>query len=189
MLKSGKKSLNDIVLTFNFFQMPVKMARSARYGLLAVWIVATFVAAFVTPLTPLDSVLVGAVVAVLHLFCGLLHHYGHFLSAKWSGKPSTGVVLWGILGTTQYPTLTAGTVSPKQHMQRAIGGPVLSGLFFIAVLLIAWLYWDISPAFRFLMGYLIFNQVTINTIGALIPMKLGPVTTDGMILWQNWRKL
>ncbi|MEL6524322.1 MAG: hypothetical protein AAFQ07_01310, partial [Chloroflexota bacterium] len=48
---------------------------------------------------------------------------------------------------------------------------------------------SLSPVLNFLLGYLIFNQVAVNTIGALIPMKLGPVTTDGMIIWQNWRKL
>ncbi|MEL6309525.1 MAG: hypothetical protein AAFR81_01635 [Chloroflexota bacterium] len=189
MLDRGKKSLNDIVLTFNFFQMPVKMARSARYGLLAVFIVSAVVAIALTPMTPLDAVLTAGVVTMLHLFCSLLHHYGHFLSAKWAGKPSTGVQLWGILGTTLYPMLSKVTVTPKQHMQRAIGGPVLSGIFFILVLILTWQFWNVSPVLNFLLGYLIFNQVAVNTIGALIPMKLGPVTTDGMIIWQNWRKL
>lgn len=170
--------MNKTIFRFNFFDMPVSVPRSAQIGILILVIICTALAVYFTDLTPLDSLIAGILATVIHWLSDFLHQYGHFMAAKWSGKPSSGLRLWWILGTIRYPR-DEGDLPPALHIRRAIGGPVMSMLVLIVFLLLWNMVGSYSPMAGFLLAWGIFVQLVVFTLGALTPVSIGNFNTDG----------
>jgi len=68
----------------------------------------------------------GSLAAVaLHWASVLAHHAGHAAAAWTTGHPMTGVRLFGVLGSSLYPS-DEPALPASLHARRALGGPVAS---------------------------------------------------------------
>src|SRR5689334_20305819 len=108
----------------------------------------------------------------------LIHTAGHIISARQAGAPMDQV-RWGILAGTLYRD---NDVTPRQHIGRAIGGPVASGL----VSLLWWLAWRVLG--KTLLGHVALAACLQNAflaLGSLLPLPW----VDGGMIAANLRKL
>ncbi|MEO1290748.1 MAG: hypothetical protein AAFV93_23650 [Chloroflexota bacterium] len=179
--------MNKTIFRFKFFDMPVSVARSAQIGTLILLILGTALAIFTTNLTPLDAFIAGILMTIIHWVSDLFHQYGHFVAAKQTGYRSTGTRLWWILGATRYPR-NEKKLSHAIHVRRAIGGPIASLIILILFMGLGTALWNYTALSRLLVAWGIFINAVIFVGGALIPLKIGGLTTDGMILWRAWRQ-
>src|SRR5690606_27358549 len=104
------------------------------------------------------------------------------------GHPSTGVVLWWLLGSTRYPA-TEGKLLPQVHIRRALGGPIASAIFalFVTIISFVWLR-RLSEATDFLAVWLMLDNWLVFTIGALFPpLNIGIFSNDGGTIWNSLR--
>ncbi len=77
---------------------------------------------------------VGALTMPILLGSEWCHNLAHAAAAKWVGKPMDALrVMWG-MPLVVYYELDDTTVTPRQHVARALGGPVFNALFFM----VAW---------------------------------------------------
>lgn len=106
--------------------VPLRAKPSALPGIVGSFVLCYAVAAWMRPKWPLfGKVLLAATLTQL-LQAGLaIHTVGHIRSARRVGAPMQAVVLdWGFFAN-HYPD---APVTPRQHMGRAVGGPVASAL-------------------------------------------------------------
>lgn len=167
-----------IIGRFKFVTMPVTIERSAQISTFVLLIVTIAIAVYLTHLTPLDCLILGLLMTALHWLGELLHQYGHYLMAEYIGKPATGTRLWWVLSITEYPSREQG-VTPTMHIRRAIGGPIMSLFVLVGVLILAILFWNTGESLRLLLGWIIFEHVTIFVGGALMPLRMGNFSSDG----------
>jgi hypothetical protein len=116
--------------------------------------------------------------AVLWPTSGLTHAAGHVISAQQVAAPMDEVRL-GILAGTLYRD---NDVTPRQHIGRAIGGPLASG----AVALLWWLAWrslGTTPLGRVAQAACLQNAFL--ALGSLLPLPW----VDGGVIVANIRKL
>lgn len=106
------------------------------------------------------------------------HTAGHVVSAQLAGAPMDRVD-WGMLERTLYDN---NDVTPAQHIGRAIGGPVASG---VATLLClgAWRSQQGTLAGRFALLAMLYNL--LYTAVACLPFSI----FDGGVIYPNLRKL
>jgi hypothetical protein len=177
------------VLGFKYFGMPVSVRRSAVISSIVLAVVLTIAAVAFTNLLPFDALIAGIIGTALHWFGCLVHHYGHFFAAKRTGYPATGIVLWGLLGTTLYPKDEV-KLSSAIHIQRALGGPIASLILSVIVALIVWLWlWSYSEFSHFISIWMLLDYIGVFTVGALFPpLTFSFLTTDGGTIWQNLRQ-
>jgi hypothetical protein len=67
----------------------------------------------------------GLVVVLVHWLSDLAHQLGHAQAAKKAGYPMTGLRLWGLFSTGQYPP-DEPELPARIHVWRALGGPAAS---------------------------------------------------------------
>jgi hypothetical protein len=108
----------------------------------------------------------------------LVHTSGHILSARRAGAPMD-YVSWGIISSTRYDD---NDVAPAQHIGRAVGGPIASGLAALA-------YWLLWRALRGTpLGPLLASGAIQNALiggGSLAPLPM----VDGGVILENVLKL
>lgn len=179
--------MNKTVFRFKFFDMPVSFTRSGQIGTAILIVICTILAVIFTDLTALDSLIAGILAMIIHWLSEFFHQYGHFFAAKQVGKPSIGIRTWWVLAATRYPQ-DEGELVPQIHIRRAIGGPITSVIVLIVLLILAALFWSMGGMLQFLIGWGIFIQIAIFILGALVPLKIGGLTTDGAILLREWRR-
>lgn len=180
--------MQQIVSEFSFFQIRAMVSRSALVGSALLWLLATAATVLLTDLTPLDSLIAGLLVVLLHWFNELVHQYGHFIAARRVGYPFRSLRLWGILSTPIFPP-KEGKLTPQIHIRRAIGGPIISAALTLVYLLLAWLYWQQGGMLQFLLGFLLLDNGVLMTIGALIPPIYLPFfANDGGTILHYWRQ-
>ncbi|MGJ3239353.1 MAG: hypothetical protein ACFE0Q_11655 [Anaerolineae bacterium] len=179
---------NQIVMRFSFFDMPVRVQRSAQLGVIIMLVICTALALYFTDLTLLDSLVAGVLATLIFWLSDLVHQYGHFFIAKRIGKPSTGLTLWWVLGSTTYPR-DEGRLTPQTHIKRASGGPIASVLFVLLWGSVALAFWSVGGMLQFLIGWALYVQIIVFTLGALTPITMGGFNSDGAIILQSWRNL
>jgi hypothetical protein len=106
-----------------------------------------------------------------------IHVAGHITSARLAGAPMD-YVHWGIFAINGY---TQHDVTPQQHIGRALGGPIASGLAAI----VYWLTWRALG--RTLLGQMTligFVENALTAIGSLAPLPI----IDGGVIYANIRK-
>jgi hypothetical protein len=108
----------------------------------------------------------------------LNHTLGHVVSARLAGAPIDRL-RWGLMLATLYDN---NDVTPRQHIGRAMGGPLASAL----AMLCWWLLWRLSsdrPVGRLALIALAFN--TLLTLVSWLPLPW----VDGGVILRNIRKL
>jgi hypothetical protein len=108
----------------------------------------------------------------------LIHLAGHITSAHLAEAPMD-YVNWGVFAINGYKQ---HDVTPQQHIGRALGGPIASGL----AALVYWLAWRALG--RTLLGQVAligFAENALTAIGSLAPISL----VDGGIIYANLRKM
>lgn len=129
-----------------------------------------------------QALLLGAALVLMHHLGEVVHNLGHALAAHRTGFPMCGVRLWG-LGTSIYPE-DEPALPPRVHIQRALGGPLLSTLFGLLLLALASASTGPVQIFLLLAGL---ENVLIFGPGALTPLHLGSFESDGATILRNLR--
>ena len=96
---------------------------------LVVWGIATKVVAHKQPQQSLSkNILVGGFNMAAILGSEWCHNLAHAAAAQWVGKPMDALrIAWG-MPLCVYHELNDKNVSPRQHIIRALGGPVINGV-------------------------------------------------------------
>lgn len=156
---------------------------SAGVGFLILWPLFSLLGLKLFRLRPGAALAGGFLAAMLHFASELLHQFGHARAAERTGYPMEGVNLWGVLGTSIYPT-DEPELSPEIHVERALGGPRTSaalaaagGLAAVAVRPAGKLPFMVSTLFAL-------DNLAVFTLGALLPLPF--LETDGTVL-QRYR--
>ena len=129
-----------------------------------------------------ESILIGLVAALLHWTSVLLHHLGHFIASRTAGYPMSGleIGMFGILARDTYP---AGEpeLLPAIHIQRALGGPIVSGLLSAIFFLLLPLW---SGNWYWLGLFILLENLFLFTLQVFIPLEFN----DGGTILRNLRK-
>ena len=164
--------------------LEIQAQPSALVSFTLLWAVLSVLGAFLLHLLPLSALFGGFAGAVLHYASELWHNLGHAAAAQRSGHPMTGVVFWGLLAASRYPA-NEGVLPAKVHIQRALGGPIISA---ILAVLVGLFYLIRSDAGSHLGGWLTLflfaDNLLIFTLGSLLPLGF----TDGSTLLRWWGK-
>jgi hypothetical protein len=162
------------------FRITIRPSAFAAFALL--WLAAGMVFNLVFDAPPVDAILYGLGIAVLHWVGILTHHGGHAWAARRTGYPSSGLRLWWWLGTSRYPK-NEPELAPEIHIRRALGGPIagallgiLSGLMAMGLRSAGFNSWRLA-------AFLAVDCLLIYTLGALLPLGF----TDGSTILR-WRR-
>ena len=159
-----------------------RVRRSALVGTLLLYSVLTGVAWGLLKFSLAEALTFGLLATVAHWALAIIHQLGHAWSAKRTGYPMIGMRFWWVLSTSLYPG-NEPKLPDRIHVQRALGGPLLS--FVVSILAAFWTWWIWPP--RGVTGWLAFFILADNlltfTLGALLPLGF----TDGSTLLRLWR--
>ena len=180
--------MDQEVRTIRYFGLPVIITRSSLVASGALVVVIAIIASLITTMTPLDALIVGLLATLIHWVSEISHQYGHHLAARRIGKPAQSVRLWWFLSRTVYPR-DEGRLSALQHMQRALGGPLMSALIGLACgLLMTW-WWSLGGVLRFLITFAAIENMVIFGLGAFVPLTIGDTfRTDGATILQYYKQ-
>ncbi|MBA3871257.1 MAG: hypothetical protein H0X30_19100 [Anaerolineae bacterium] len=166
---------------------------SALVALVVMWVILSVVAINWLRLSVGTAILGALVATLLHFVFELVHHIGHSIAAKRTGYPMIGVRFWGPLASSIYPK-DEPALPGKIHIQRALGGPIMSGL---VTLVVGLLHLFLSGAFTIgqaephlgavipAITYFVFlDNLLIFTLGAFLPLGF----TDGSTILHWWGK-
>lgn len=129
-----------------------------------------------------NDALIGALIGVvLYWVLVTAHHLGHAWAAARTGYPMTGIEYGrlGLLARSVYPD-DEPKLPPRIHIQRALGGPVASGLLAVISFALLILTFEQNPLLDFLLiQALVYNLIL--SVGALAPF---PGLDGGTILYR-----
>jgi hypothetical protein len=128
-------------------------------------------------LNGLEAAIIAIAATFLHYFFELVHNLGHAWAARRSGYPMSGLLYWTVLGRSLYPR-DEPELPTRIHVQRALGGPLLS---LVATLICGLIFFISDPQNRLiwlLAGFAFLNNLLVYTLGALTPLGF----TDGSTL-------
>lgn len=132
-----------------------------------------------------SQALFGALVAVvLDAFAVLIHQLGHAWMAKRTGWPMTGIRFWGLFSTCTYPP-DEPELPPEVHIQRAVGGPIVSLLLGLVTSVPLLLLLPKKGLGRLLALFWIANNIIVKSVLAFGPLPW----TDGPPMWYWGRRL
>lgn len=181
--------MNRTILRFPFLGMPVKAKISVIPAGAGMALVIGLIALFGLRVPPVEALSVALRGVFLYAFSAIMHQYGHFMMARLSGYPSTGLVMWGLLGTTTYPH-DEGELAPRIHIMRASGGPLMSLLLSVLILIALNTFPLENAAGRFLMIWFAFENSVVFFLGSLIPpIVMGDFRNDGAIIARELHRM
>jgi hypothetical protein len=133
---------------------------------------------------PAVEAVAGGFLMTLALYAaGLLHHIGHALAAARTGHPMAGVVFYLMLGQSLYPP-DEGPLPPQVHIQRALGGPIMSGVVALATGAVALLLSGSSGLAYWIALFTAATSLLAFCWGAMLPVVLpGGAMTDGYVIF------
>jgi hypothetical protein len=169
---------------FKFADMPVFIRPSAIFGSILMVIILAVAAQRLSGLTMQDAIIAAVIGLILHWLGVLVHNYGHFFAAKRLGYPSSGVMLYLVLGRITYP-VNEGDISLQAHFQRAIGGPIFSLILAVVATVLAalWLI-PMGGIAQFVGSWIVLDYWLVFTIMSLLPpLRFSWFTNDGGTLW------
>ena len=129
----------------------------------------------------IDTALLLAIISTsFHLLASYLHHLGHSLAARRTGYPMRGMHYHTLLARSIYPK-DEPELAPRIHIQRALGGPLMSvrmaviGLVLVFLAKASFMYYPLT--------FFVFDSFFIYTLGALTPLGF----TDGstILYWRS----
>lgn len=152
-------------------------------GLLVLWAVFAAIAYFAIRLSLTESLIGGFLATLIHYILDTLHHFGHYLAGKRVGYPMKGVRFWWVLGQSIYPS-DEPDLPARTHIQRALGGPIFSGLIALIAGIITWLLMPSGGLPYWLALFAFLESIFIFSLGAFIPLPI----LDGGTLLHYWGK-
>jgi Zn-dependent protease len=153
---------------------------SAVISAIGLWTLLTMLAAVVSPLPIGTAILGGLIAAVLHYMSETLHQLGHAFAAKRAGYPMTGIRFWFVLGASVYPP-DEPVLPGRIHIQRALGGPIVSMLVGVIAGAIAAITTGLPG---WLIAFFAFDSLVVMGLGAFVPLGF----TDGSTIITWWGK-
>ncbi len=126
-----------------------------------------------------ESILIGLSATLLHWISVLLHHLGHFVASRGTGYPMSGLELgmFGILARDLYPADELELL-PAIHIQRALGGPIISGMLSVIFFLLLPLW---SGNWYWLGLFILLENLFLFTLQVFIPLGFN----DGGAILKN----
>lgn len=154
---------------------PILMHPSEVIGQIGMLWLALNLARIVYPGLPrLVRWLVAAVWIVIYRAVYFLHSIGHMVSARQVGAPMDALELrWG----TQMDVYLKDNATPDQHIGRALGGPVVSGV----LTLTGYYLWRVVRRIPVL-GWLARTWLVVNAIGLAVSLAPSPTFDGGALL-------
>lgn len=152
-------------------------------GIAALWVIFTAIAYLMIRLSLPESLIGGFIATLIHYSLDTLHHFGHYLAGKRVGYPMKGVRFWWILGQSIYPS-DEPELPAQTHVQRALGGPIFSGLIAIIAGIVTWLLIPRGGLSYWLALFAFLESLFVFSLGAFIPLPV----LDGGTLLRYWSK-
>lgn len=164
--------------------LEISAVPSAFLGSLALWLVLAGIAIALLHLAAGEAIGAALMAVALHWLAETIHQLGHARAARQAGYPMIGIRYWGLLSTSIYPSDEPALPS-ELHIQRAVGGPLMSSNVVIVsaiVLLLLRLAKATGPVWWLAILFL-FDNLFVLTLGALLPLGF----TDGstLLYWRN----
>jgi Zn-dependent protease len=168
----------------NWFGIELSALPSVRLGAAGLWLALSLLALVWLGFGVGEAIVWGALAAVLHYVCAVLHQVGHALSARRVGYPMSGIRLWGVLSTSLYPE-NEPELPAAIHIQRALGGPLFSLLIAILTLLFIAVVPFSSPFMWYLLRFFFADNLLVFALGSFVPLGF----TDGstILYWRGRR--
>jgi hypothetical protein len=164
--------------------LEVSFAPSALAGSAALWAAFAAIGVVVFRAGVVEAVVGGLLMTLLHWVSELFHNLGHASAARRVGHPMIGVQFYLVLGLSQYPADEA-SLTPQQHMRRALGGPAGSALVTLAAALIAVLMVIAHAPLGWVAVLLFLDNLLVFTLGAFLPLGFSDGST--LIYWARRR--
>jgi hypothetical protein len=149
---------------------------SAVIGSLLLWLVFSLVAYFLLNRSLFIAIIAGLIALILHWIGEIWHQLGHAWAARRSGHPMMGINMWGVLSSSIYP-LDEEELPKSVHIQRALGGPIIS-LLLSAVAVFPLLFISVGSTAWWLAVFFLADNLLVFGLGALLPLGF----TDGSTL-------
>jgi hypothetical protein len=153
---------------------------SAVISAIGLWTLLTMLAAVIIPLPIGAAIFGGLIAAVLHYVSDALHQLGHAFAAKRVGYPMTGIRFWFVLSTALYPP-DEPALPGRIHIQRALGGPIVSVLIGVIAGVIAAMT---TSVIGWMGAFVAFDNLLVLGLGAFLPLGF----TDGSTILTWWGK-
>lgn len=148
----------------------------------------SWVAAHTMNLPAATALVAGILAMLLHYVSDVLHNLGHRLAAARTGYPMRGIHFFLVLAGSVYPR-DEPQLPGKIHIQRALGGPMMSLIVTVMMGVGMILAWDNGGIARFVTSFGFVTNLLIFTIGALVPpLRLGWFSNDGGTIVAWWGK-
>jgi Zn-dependent protease len=166
------------------FGLKMSVSMGGIVTLLVLWLALTIIGVLLQ-LSIIESIIGGLVAAILHYVSDIFHHLGHSIAARRTGHPMSGIFFWGIFGASLYPK-DEGELPGSVHIQRALGGPIMSFVvtFILGVILL--LMGNSGGVVWWVMLFLFLDNLLVFALGALMPIRMGDFVTDGATILY-WR--
>jgi hypothetical protein len=162
---------------FYFYDLRVtlnSMALIAFGGLAAVMFVIWLLLGF----SFFEALAGGLIAALLHELLTFAHHFGHAIAARRVGHPMEGIHFWGVLAISVYPR-NEPALPGRIHIQRALGGPILSGLITVLLGIVLVLLRPHEGLLDALIVFATLDSLLTYTLGPLIPLQnIAGIETD-----------
>ena len=157
--------------------------RSALVGTLLLWSVLSWAAWGLLQLSLGEALQFGLLATIAHWALEIIHQLGHAWAANRTGYPMIGLQFWWALSTSLYPE-DEPELPDRVHVQRALGGPLLSFVVSILAAVWAWWIWPPQGAAGWLAVFVLLDNLLTFTLGAFLPLGF----TDGSTLLRLWRR-
>jgi hypothetical protein len=131
------------------------------------------------------AVIGGLAAALLHYIGLALHHVGHYFAARMTGYPMSGVrigTLGGLLAQDLYPR-DEPPLPARTHIQRALGGPIISLIATIVGALLLASLGDRRDWLWYVLLFFVLENLLVYTLQMMIPLGFN----DGTTLWRYLR--
>lgn len=153
---------------------------SAIIGSLFLYVVLVAVGTVLLDLSIGTAFLLAIIATLFHLLVSYLHHLGHSLAARRTGYPMRGLHYHTLLARSIYPK-DEPELAPRIHIQRALGGPLMS--VGVAVISLGLVLLAKDSFMYYPLVFFAFDSFFIYTLGALTPLGF----TDGSTILY-WRR-
>jgi Zn-dependent protease len=166
--------------------LKINMRLSVLPALILLWLALAAIGIWGIKLTILAAVLGGLLAALLHPVSEFWHQLGHSVAARATGFPMSGILFWGLLGTSIYPPKER-KLAAQIHIRRALGGPTASFVLALFAGVLAVALRSVGNVTWWSLLFFFLDNLLIFTLGSLLPLGF----TDGstLLYWSKHRNV
>jgi hypothetical protein len=173
---------------FNLAGLKISAMPSALIGSIVLWLLFTVIAIIATDLALGVAIIAGFIMMLSHWSFEIIHQLGHAGAARQAGYPMVGIRLYLALGASVYPP-TEGDVPARVHIQRALGGPIISTIIMLLAGVLVAILSSAGEFLRLLAWFAFLDNLLVFSLGAIIPFPLpNLLENDGATLLRWWPK-